>query len=198
VPSRRAANTSPEVDAYLAKSKQWPKECARLRATMLACGLSEALKWGKPCYAHDGNNIAIIQEFKAFAALMFFKGALLKDTHGLLEEQGENTRSALRICFTSVQQVVEREAMLKSYVRQAIEVEKAGLSVPKKSELVLVDELQVRLDADAKLAAAFRALTPGRQRAYNLYFSGAKKSDTRAARIDKCVPQILAGQGLRE
>lgn len=165
---------------------------------MLACGLSEALKWGKPCYAHDGNNIAIIQEFKAFAALMFFKGALLKDTHGLLEEQGENTRSALRICFTSVQQVVEREAMLKSYVRQAIEVEKAGLSVPKKSELVLVDELQARLDADAKLAAAFRALTPGRQRAYNLYFSGAKKSDTRAARIDKCVPQILAGQGLRE
>lgn len=199
MPSKRAANTSPEVDAYLARSKQWPKECARLRATMLACGLSEALKWGKPCYEHEGSNIAIIQEFKAFAALMFFKGALLNDKHGLLEEQGENTRSALRVCFTSVKQVVEREAAIKDYVRQAIEVEKAGLSVPKtSSKLVLVEELQKRLDGDRKLAAAFKALTPGRQRAYNLYFSGAKKSDTRVARIDKCVPQILAGEGLRD
>ena len=198
MPSKRAVDASPEVDAYLAKSKKWPKECARLRATMLACGLSEALKWGKPCYAHDGNNIAIIQEFKEFVALLFFKGALLKDTHGLLEQQGENTRSALRVCFTSVKQVVEREAILKDYVRQAIDAEKAGLSVPKASELVLVEELQARLKADAKLAAAFKALTPGRQREYNLYFSGAKKADTRIARIDKCAPQILAGQGLRD
>lgn len=165
---------------------------------MLDCGLGEALKWGKPYYTYEGKNIAIIQEFKAFVALMFFKGALLQDAHGVLEEQGENTRSALRACFTSVEQIAQREAVLKDYVRRAIEVEKAGLAVPERAELVLVDELQARLDAEPALRAAFAALTPGRQRAYNLYFAGAKRSETRAARVEKCVPQILAGKGLRD
>jgi uncharacterized protein YdeI (YjbR/CyaY-like superfamily) len=196
--SKRRATTSPEVDAYLARSEKWPKECARLRAILLDCGLREALKWGKPCYAHQGKNIAIIQEFKAFAAVMFFKGALLKDAHGLLEEQGENTRAALRVCFSSVKQVAERETALRDFVRQAVDVEAAGLSVPKAAELVLVDELQVRLKRDPALKRALGALTPGRQREYNLHFSGAKKSETRVSRIEKCVPQILAGKGFRD
>ena len=200
MPARRAARASksPEVDAYLAKGRRWPKECARLRSIMLDCGLSEALKWGKPCYAHEGNNVAIIQEFKAFVALLFFKGALLPDPHGLLEKQGDNTRSALRVCFTTAAQVVKREAALRDSVRHAIGVERAGLALPKAPKLVLVDELQVRLKGDPGLRAAFAALTPGRQRAYNLHFSGAKKSETRAARVDKWVPQIRAGKGLRD
>lgn len=198
MPSRRVATRSPAVDAYLAKARRWPEECARLRAIMLDCGLSETLKWGKPCYTYESKNIAIIQEFKAFVALMFFKGALLQDAHGVLERQGENTRSAFRACFTTVKQVVEREAVLKDYVRQAIEVEKAGLVVPKAPEPVLVAELRARLRDDPALEAAFAALTPGRQRAYNLYFSGAKKPETRAARVDKCVPRILAGKGFRD
>lgn len=165
---------------------------------MLGCGLSEALKWGKPCYSHEGKNIAIIQEFKAFVAVMFFKGALLDDPEGVLERQGENTRSALRVCFTSVKQVAAQKAALQDFVRQAVEVETKGLTVPASSEIVLVDELQARLDDDPALRAAFAALTPGRQRGYNLYVSGAKKSETRAARVAKCAPQILAGKGLHD
>lgn len=196
--SKRRATTSPEVDAYLARAKRWPKECARLRAILLDCGLSEALKWGKPCYAHEGNNIAIIQEFKAFVALLFFKGVLLHDAAGVLEQQGENTRSARRVCFTSVGQVAKREAVLRDLVRQAIDVERAGRTIPKPSKLVLVEELLGRLKSDPALGAAFYALTPGRQREYNLFFSGAKKSETRAARVEKCAPRILAGKGLRD
>lgn len=186
------------MDAYLARSTKWPKECAHLRAILLDCGLGEALKWGKPCYTHQGKNIAIIQEMKGFVSLMFFKGALLQNDHGVLEEQGDNSRSALRVCFTSVEQVEDRAAALRDLVGQAVAVETAGLVVPKISEWVLVEELRARLDSDPALAAAFAALTPGRQRGYNLHFSGAKRSETRTSRVEKCVAKILAGKGLQD
>jgi len=185
------------VDDYLADLEDWRPQAEELRGILLGCGLDEAIKWGKPCYVFEGSNIAIIQPFKDFLALMFFKGALIEDHHGLLEEQGENTRSALRVRFTDAEQVVEREAILKEYVENAIEVEKAGLSVPK-PDLVLVEELRNRLDEDPELKAAFEALTPGRQRGYNLYFSDAKQAKTRAARVARCVPKILAGKGLQD
>lgn len=189
---------NPQVDAYLSKSKRWREETAELRAILLDCGLGEALKWGKPCYTAEDNNIAIIQPMKNFLALMFFKGALIDDVQGVLEEQGEHSRSQRRMCFTSVQQVVEAEEALRNYVQAAIEVERAGLTVPKPTELVLVEELQARLDEDPALNAAFEALTPGRQREYHLHFSGAKQSKTRTARIEKFVPKILAGKGFRD
>lgn len=195
--AKARAKKSPEVDAYLARSTKWPRECARLRTILLGCGLTEALKWGKPCYSHDGNNIAIIQEFKAFAALMFFKGALLQDAHGLLESQGEHTRSALRVCFTSVAQVADRKAAVQDLVRQAIAVGDAKVTVAA-PEPELVEELAARLERDRALKAAFEALTPGRQRGYSLYVAGAKKSDTRAARVERCVPRIRAGKGLHD
>lgn len=194
----RASKKNADVDAWLRAPRRWPKECARLRSILLDCGLDETFKWGKPCYAHDGHNVAIVQEMKSFVALMFFKGALLRDAFGLLESQGENTRSALRVCFTDVDQVARSERALRDYVRQAIEVEKAGLSVPERSELVLVAELQHRLSRDPALQAAFAALTPGRQRAYNIYVSGAKRSETRAARVESAVPRIMAGEGFRD
>ena len=186
------------VDAYFARAKQWREESERLRTILLACELDEALKWGKPCYGVDGKNIAIIQPMKAFVALLFFKGALLEDPDGVLEEQGENTRSALRLCFTSVREVAEMESVVRDFVRQAVEVESAGLSVPKQTKLELVEELRTRLEGSPKLKAAFEALTPGRQRAYNIYISGAKRSQTRADRVEKCVPAIRAGRGLRD
>lgn len=186
-----------DVDEFLACATSWHDECAALRAILLDCGLGEAIKWGKPCYTHDGSNIAIVQPFKDFLALMYFKGALLDAPDGVLQEQGENTRSARRLCFTSVAQVAEMEATVRDLVRQAIEVDQAGLTVDP-PELELVDELQARLDDDPALKAAFEALTPGRQREYNLYVSGAKQSQTRARRVDKHAPRILAGKGLRD
>lgn len=189
---------SSDVDAYVARAKRWRTETAQLRSILADCGLEEALKWGKPCYAVDGKNVAIIQPMKAFLALMFFKGALLSGPDGVLQEQGENTQSARRLCFTSVGEVVEMEAVLRDLVRQAIDVERSGRSLPKRTALAPVEELRARLDADPELAAAFNALTPGRQRAYNIYFSGAKQAKTRAARVEKCVPAILAGKGLRD
>lgn len=192
-----APKTDPEVDAYFANAKRWVEESKQLRRILLGCDVEEALKWGKPCYVHDGNNIAIMQKMKGFLALMFFKGALLKDPDGLLREQGENSQSARRLCFTDVSQVRKMEAAVKDFVRRAIEVERAGLKVPRKT-MVLAEELQARLDDDPALAAAFTALTPGRQREYNLYISGAKQSKTRAARVDKHIPRILAGRGLRD
>jgi len=189
--------THPKVDAYFAKAKRWQAESEALRAILLDCGLEEALKWGKPCYAFEGNNIAIIQKFEDFVALLFFKGALLEDPKGLLEQQGANTRSAKRLCFTDAKQVGKRKAAIKRFVRQAIDVEKAGKTVPK-PKLVLAKELKARLAQDPKLRKAFEALTPGRQREYNLYVSGAKQSKTREARVEKHVKAILAGRGLRD
>lgn len=188
----------PKVDAFVARAKTWRGEMQKIRSTLLECGLEEALKWGKPCFAFEGKNVAIIQPFKEHCSLMFFKGALLEDTHGLLRSQGENTQSALRLEFRSEADV--KKAVLKAYVKQAIAVEKAGLNVEFKAkrELELPEELTQILKKDRKLAKAFQALTPGRQRSYVLHVQSAKQSQTRAARIEKCVPKILAGLGFNE
>jgi uncharacterized protein YdeI (YjbR/CyaY-like superfamily) len=192
------STNNPKVDAFVSRAKTWQGEIQKLRSILVEGGLEEDLKWGKPCFLFEGKNVAIIQPFKEHCSLMFFKGALLEDTHGLLRSQGENTQSAMRLEFTSEAQI--KKAVLKSYVKQAIAVEQAGLSVDFKAkrELELPEELTQRLKKDRALAKAFKALTPGRQRAYVLHFAGAKRAETRSARIDKCVPQILAGKGMND
>ena len=189
---------NPEVDAYIEESEAWPAQITALRPILLSSGLTEEIKWGTPCYSHDGRNIVILQEMKEFLALMFFKGALLKDPEGVLEDQGPNSRSARRICFRSVDDVTRLAATVEAYVDEAVEVELAGLEVGPAPDLVLVEELQHRLDLDPTLKAAFEALTPGRQRGYNLFFSDAKQAKTREARIEKHVRRILEGKGLRD
>lgn len=187
-----------EIDAFLGRAKAWRAEMEKLRSILLQCGLDEELKWGKPCFGLNGANVAIIQPFKAHCSLMFFKGALLEDTHGLLRSQGRNTQSAMRLEFTSVAQITK--AAVASYVKQAIALEKSGRKVnfEARHELELPDELTQILLKDSKLRAAFRSLTPGRQRAYVLHFTGAKQSQTRASRIEKLIPKILAGRGLND
>lgn len=189
---------NPRVDAFVSRAKKWPGEMQKIRSILLDCGLEEDIKWGKPCFAFEGSNVAILQPFKEHCSLMFFKGALLEDKHGLLRSQGENTQSALRLEFTSEAQV--KAAVLKSYVKQAIAVEKAGLKVEFKAkrELELPAELTQVLKKNRALAKAFQALTPGRQRAYVLYINGAKQSQTRTARIEKYIPKILAGEGIND
>ena len=189
---------NPEVDAYIERSQKWSEEMAGLRAVLLGRGLTEEIKWGKPCYSHAGRNIVILQEMKEFLALMFFKGALLHDPEGLLEEQGANSRSARRIPFASVDDVGRLSETVGAYIDEAIAVEDAGLEVGPVPELLLVEELQNRLDQDPAFKAAFEALTPGRQREYNLYFSGAKQAKTREARVEKYAQNILEGKGFRE
>ncbi len=186
------------MDAYIGRSETWPAEMNRLRPILLSCGLTEAIKWGKPCYSHEGRNIVILQEMKHFLALMFFKVALLDDPAGVLEDQGPNSRSARRMRFTSVTDVDELADTVRAYVGTAIEVEDAGLEVGPAPELVLVEELQHRLDGDAEFRAAFEALTPGRQREYHLHISSAEQATTREARVEKYVPRILAGKGMRD
>lgn len=187
-----------KVDAFVRRAKAWQAEMAKVRSILLESGLEEDLKWGKPCFAFEGKNVAILQPFKAHLSLMFFKGALLEDTRGLLRSQGENTQSALRLEFRSVADV--KKAVLKSYVKQAIAIEKAGLKVEfkAKQQLELPEELTQVLRKDRKLAKAFQALTPGRQRSYVLHLTAAKQSRTRTARIEKCAPRILAGLGMNE
>lgn len=188
----------PDVDAYIAASEQWPEEMAALRPVLLDCGLTEEIKWRQPCYSHEGRNIVIFQEMKEFLALMFFKGALLTDPEGVLEEQGPNSRSARRIRFSSVEDVARLAPTVRAYIDEARSVEEAGQEVGPAPELVLAEELQRRLDGDRALKAAFETLTPGRQREYNLYFSGAKQAKTREARVEKYAPRILDGKGLRD
>lgn len=189
---------SSKIDAFVSRAKNWPGEIQKLRTTLLDCGLDEALKWGKPCFMYEGANVAIIQPFKEHCALLFFKGALLKDTHKLLRSQGENTQSALRLEFTSEAEI--KKTVVKSYVKQAIAVEKAGLSVDFKAkrELQLPEELVGALKRNPKLDRAFHALTPGRRRSYVIHITGAKQSKTRTARIEKCIPKILSGKGMNE
>jgi uncharacterized protein YdeI (YjbR/CyaY-like superfamily) len=189
---------NPEVSAYIERSTQWPEQLAALREILLRCGLSEEIKWGKPCYSHDGSNVAILQEMKRFLALMFFKGALLQDPEGVLEEQGPNSRSARRITFSSLDDVARRAAAIEAFVAEAIAVADAGLTVGPAPELALVDELQRRIERDPAFKAAFEALTPGRQRELNLYVAGAKQSTTREARVEKHAQRILEGKGLRD
>ena len=189
---------NPRVDTFVSRAKRWRGEIKKLRSILLDCGLSEDLKWGKPCYLFEAKNVAIIQPFKEHCALMFFKGSLLEDTHGLLRSQGENTQSALRLELRSEAEI--EEAVVRSYVEQAIAVEKAGLEVDFKAkrELELPEELVRMQTENRELAKAFAALTPGRQRAYVLYFTGAKQSKTRSARIEKHIPRILAGKGIHD
>jgi uncharacterized protein YdeI (YjbR/CyaY-like superfamily) len=191
---------NPKVDEFLRKAKKWREEFEKLRAICLDCGLTEELKWGKPCYMYQGSNIVLIHGFKEYCALLFFKGAVLKDPNGILIQQTENVQAARQIRFTNVREIVEMEPILKACIREAIEVEKAGLEVSykKTSEFVIPEEFQNRLNQVPALKKAFDALTPGRQRGYILYFSAAKQSKTREARVEKCVQQILHGKGLND
>ena len=188
---------NPKVDGYLRKAKKWQEEMTKLRRISLDSGLTEELKWGKPCYTFQTSNIVIIQGFKEFCALLFCKGALLKDPNGILKKFG--WQAARRIPFTNVREIVEMEPILKVYIHEAIEAKKAGLKVNyKKNPEPIPEELENKLDEIPALKTAFDALTPGRQRGYILYFSGAKQSKTRASRVKKCMPQILKGKGLND
>ena len=191
---------NPRVDGFLRKATKWRDEFERLRMVCLDCELTEELKWGKPCYTYQKNNIVLIHGFKEYCALLFFKGALLKNPQGILVQQTENVQAARQIRFTNVREVVEMERILKAYIKEAIAVEKAGLDVDykKTSEFVIPEEFQNRLDESPALKTAFEALTPGRQRGYILYFSAAKQSKTRESRVEKCVQQILDGKGLND
>ena len=190
---------NPKVDAYLSKVKKWQAEFKKLRMIILDGPLTEELKWGKPCYTFQSSNIVLIQGFKEFCALLFCKGALLNDPQCLLQKPGENTQAARRIPFTNVREIGEMEPVLKAYIHEAIEVEKAGLKVEfKENPEPVPQEFQNSLDRIPALKAAFDALTPGRQRAYILYFSAPKQSKTREARVEKCKQQILNGKGLND
>ena len=190
--------TNTKVDTFLSKAKKWGKEFEQLRSTVLDCGLTEEFKWMHPCYTFDGKNIALIHGFKEYCALLFFKGVLLKDTKGILIQQTKNVQAGRQIRFTNVQEIVKMKSILKSYIHEAVEVEKAGLKVKMKktSDLKIPEEFQHKLNKIPALKTAFKALTPGRQRAYIFYFSQAKQSKTREARVEKYMPQILNGKGL--
>jgi uncharacterized protein YdeI (YjbR/CyaY-like superfamily) len=191
---------NPKVDVFLSKAKQWQEEFEKLRMIILDCQLTEELKWGKPCYTFQKKNIVLIHGFKEYCALLFIKGALLNDAKGILVTQTENTQAARQIRFTNVREIVEMEPILKAYIYEAIEVEKAGLKVKfkKTSEFIIPEEFQNKLDEIPALKTAFNALTPGRQRAYILYFSQPKQSKTREARVEKYTQQILNGKGLND
>jgi uncharacterized protein YdeI (YjbR/CyaY-like superfamily) len=192
--------TNPKVDAYFARAKKWGEEVQKLREIVLDCQLIEELKWGNPCYRLEKSNIVLIHVFKEYCALLFFKGALLKDARGILVQQTKNVQAARQIRFTSLREIVELKAILKAYVHEAIRVEKSGLKVDfkKTSEFAIPAEFQTRLAGNSALRTAFAALTPGRQRGYILHFSAAKQSKTRESRIEKCIPQILDGKGLND
>ena len=192
--------TNPKVDFFFRKAEKWQAEFEKLRTIVLDCGLTEELKWGVPCYTFEGSNIVLIHGFKEYCALLFHKGALLKDPIGILIQQTENVQAARQIRFTTVEEIVEMEHILKAYIQEAIEVEKAGLKVDFKNttEFNMPEEFQKKLDENPALKTAFEALTPGRQRAYLLYFSAPKQSKTREARIEKYVQHILDGKGLND
>ncbi|MCO5936262.1 DUF1801 domain-containing protein [Mucilaginibacter sp. RB4R14] len=191
---------NPKVDFYFNKDKKWQPEVNKLRSIMLDCGLTEELKWGCPCYTYRDDNIVLIHDFKEYCALLFFKGVLLNDTHGILIQQTENVQAARQIRFTGLEQIVEQEAIIKTYVFEAIEVEKAGLHVEMKktADFIFAEEFQTKLDGSDELRKAFEALTPGRQKAYLLHFAAPKQAKTREARVDKCIPQIMNGKGLND
>jgi uncharacterized protein YdeI (YjbR/CyaY-like superfamily) len=191
---------NPKVDGYLRKAKRWREEMEKLRMIILNCGLTEELKWGHPCYTFQKSNIVLIHGFKEYGALLFFKGALLNDPNGILIQQTENVQAARQIRFTNVREIVEMETTLKAYIKEAIEVEKAGLEVnyKKTAEFKIPQEFQDKLDEIPALKTAFDALTPGRQRGYILYFSAPKQSKTRESRVEKCMRQIFNGKGLND
>jgi uncharacterized protein YdeI (YjbR/CyaY-like superfamily) len=189
---------NPKVDWYFEKNEKWEKEIKKLRMIILDCGLNEELKWGCPCYTFNKSNIVLIHVFKEYCAVLFFKGALLNDASGILIQQTENVQSARQVRFTNVREIVKLEKILKTYIYEAIEVEKAGLKVELKrtSDYKIPEEFQKRLDKSKALKTAFEKLTPGRQRAYIFYFSQAKQSKTRDERVEKYIKKILSGKGL--
>ena len=187
-----------KVDRFMDRAKRWKEEMIRLREICLASGLTEDYKWMHPCYTFQGKNIVLIHGFKEYCALLFHKGALLKDEDNILVQQTENVQAARQLRFTNVKEIVDLETTITAYIFEAIEVEKAGLEVKMKktSEFKMPDEFKKALDNDPDLKAAFKNLTPGRQRGYLLYFSQAKQLKTRESRIEKCIPKILEGKGL--
>ena len=191
---------NPKVDFYFNKEKKWQEAVKQLRTIALGCGLTEELKWGCPCYTYQKSNIVLIHDFKEYCALLFFKGALLHDPNGTLIQQTENVQAARQIRFSDLKEIVKRKAILKAYIYEAIEVEKAGLKVTlkKPAEFAVAEEFQKMLDKKPALKKAFEALTPGRQRAYLLHFSQPKLAKTREARVEKYMPYILAGKGLND
>ena len=191
---------NPKVDVFLSKAKKWQKEFKKLRMIILDCQLTEELKWGCPCYTFQKSNIVLIHGFKEYCALLFFKGALLNDANGILIQQTENVQAARQIRFTNVREIIEMETILKAYIYEAIEVERAGLKVnfKKTIEFIIPEEFQKKLDKNPALKTAFDALTPGRQRGYIFYFSAPKQSKTRESRVEKCTQQILNGKGLND
>lgn len=192
------SKTNPKVDWYFNKPRKWQEEISKLRTIILGCGLTEELKWGCPCYSLGKSNIVLIHVFKDYCAVLFFKGALLKDREGILIQQTKNVQSGRQMRFISVQEITELKPVLKAYISEAIAAEKAGLKVKfkKTAEYEMPEEFQIRLDEMPALKKAFYALTPGRQRGYLLYFSSAKQSKTRESRIDKYMKHILGGKGL--
>ena len=197
-PLQKSLNMNAKVDFYFSKESKWQEEIKALRSIVLGCGLTEELKWGCPCYTFEKKNIVLIHVFKEYCALLFFKGALLKDEQNILIRQTENVQVARQARFTNVKEIVKRKNILKACIYEAIEVEKAGLKVPlkKTSDYKVPEEFQTKLDKNAALTKAFKALTPGRQRAYLFYFSQPKQSKTRDSRVEKYIPKIFAGKGL--
>lgn len=189
---------NPKVDNFMSKAQHWLREMEALRKIALDCGLTEELKWGKPCYVSEGKNIVVIQGFKAYCALLFFKGNQLEDTYGLLVKTGENTVVGRQLRFESVREITAQAAAIKAYIYQAIEVERSGVKAPEKKAPGIPVEFKNILDKKPALKKAFDALTPGRQRAYIIYFSQPKQSQTRASRVEKSTPHILKGLGLNE
>lgn len=190
---------NPQVDFYFSKATKWQEELKQLRMIILDCGLTEELKWGVPCYTFEKSNIVLIHTFKEYCAILFIKGALLKDTKGILIQQTKNVQVARQIRFTNVQEIVKKKTILKAYINEAIDIEKAGLKVTfQKNPEPIPLEFQNKLDENPRLKDAFNALTPGRQRAYILYFSAPKQSKTRESRIEKCIDLILDGIGLHD
>jgi uncharacterized protein YdeI (YjbR/CyaY-like superfamily) len=191
---------NPKVDFYFEKAEKWQKELEKLRTIVLDCHLTEELKWGCPCYTFEEKNIVLIHAFKDYCALLFMKGALLKDPKGILIQQSEHVQSARQIRFTNLSEITKLAATLKAYIFEAVEVDEAGLKVDfkAKKELVYPEEFQKKIKGQPALKKAFEALTPGRQRGYILYFSAAKQAKTRESRIEKYVAQILDGKGLED
>lgn len=198
--NERQVSMNPIVDKYLSKTNKWQKEMEKLRMIVLDCHLTEDFKWGKPCYTLQKSNIVLIHGFKEYCALLFFKGALLKDPNHILIQQTENVQAARQIRFTNLREIVEMETLLKTYIFEAVELEKSGLKVnlKKNSEFKIPEEFQNRLNEIPALKSAFDALTPGRQRGYILYFSAPKLAKTRELRVEKCKKQILNGKGLND
>lgn len=189
-----------KVNWFFTKATQWKEEYGKLRSIILDCGLTEELKWGVPCYTFRAKNVVLIHGFKEYCALLFHKGALLKDTEGILIQQTENVQSARQMRFTHIREITDLEPVIKAYVYEAVEVEKAGLKVELKKTTAfnMPAEFEQKLNDIPALKTAFEALTPGRQRGYLLYFSSAKQAKTREARVEKYIPVIMQGKGLED